>query len=177
MVLGIRAQVEAHRRRIEEFHQHGRQQMLASVLLHVIEAPAPVDHARHFLFNHGSAGHMRDAAVLIDHLDDLDAAKRAGIERLAARGRIKGRPVKIDSLLLRARVHDASPEFRQIAVLIVQPIRHCNAINSWSLDCPATVKKIGTFPFASPDGMVTFTWYNPTSPGVNPAKPATVHTG
>src|SRR5579862_9279988 len=151
--------------------------MLAGVLLHVIEAPTPVDHAGDLTRGQRGAQHMRDASVLIYYFDDVDAAQLAGIERLAARGRIKSRPVQIDSLLLRARVHDASPEFRQIAVLVVQPIRHCNAISSWSLACPATVKKIGTLPFGRPEGIVKLIWYSPTSPGVNPAKPATAHTG
>ena len=63
-----------------------RQHVLAGVLLHVIEAPRPVDLAADDLAGlQGSGDDVRDRAVLaIDHVGHRRAAERAGIERLAA---------------------------------------------------------------------------------------------
>jgi hypothetical protein len=67
---------------------------------------------------------MRDATVFVHYLGNRDPAELAGIERLAARGWIEGRPIQVDTETIRTRVHYASPEFRQIAVVIIKAVRH-----------------------------------------------------
>ena len=57
----------------------------------------------------------------------LTSAQLAGIERLAAGRRVKRRAIQIDAPPVRTRVHHASPEFGEVAVLIVEPLRHCTA--------------------------------------------------
>src|SRR5260370_19978132 len=42
------SEMEGNRGQAEAFLKHGRQKMLAGVLLHVVEAPRPVDAAVHF---------------------------------------------------------------------------------------------------------------------------------
>ena len=37
-------------------------------------------------------------------------------------------------LMVRTHVHHASPEFGEVAVLIIEPLRHCTAITARELD-------------------------------------------
>ena len=77
-----------------------RQHVLPGVLLHVIEAPRPVDDA---VDASGPATwarlhhvHMRPSPSSIDDIDDADVAERPGIERLPAGRRIEGGAVEDD---------------------------------------------------------------------------------
>ena len=62
--------------------------MLSRVLLHVIEAPPPVDLAVHRVTDRVAGQwrgeHVSDALVLVDDVGDLRAAQRAQVEGLAA---------------------------------------------------------------------------------------------
>ena len=64
--------------------------MLTGVLLHVIEAPVPVDAAVSLRRGVRPAAteprqHVEDrAVVLVDDVDDRSGAERAGVERLTA---------------------------------------------------------------------------------------------
>ena len=88
---GVGPEVEAHRPRLEQPVEGGRQHVLAGVLLHVIESPGPVD-----LAVDGGAGgerpiqHVGDLTVLaVDHLEHGGIAQPPRVERLTARGRIE----------------------------------------------------------------------------------------
>jgi hypothetical protein len=91
------AKVERNSRRLKFTHEYGREQMLACVLLHVIESAHPVDVA----FNRGSGSdrlidEVPDRAVIIFlHLLDCNldvrsssgySSEQSGVERLAAAG-------------------------------------------------------------------------------------------
>jgi hypothetical protein len=56
------------------------------VLLHVIEAPGPVDHSGDSLPGlQGSSHHVPDLAIVtVDDIEDAVAAQGAGVKRLAA---------------------------------------------------------------------------------------------
>ena len=68
----FRAQMKTDGRRVEHFNQHRRQQMLAGVLLHVIEAARRDRFARPLSASllKRIAQNMRDAVPFIDHFDD-----------------------------------------------------------------------------------------------------------
>ena len=70
---------------------------------------------------------MRDALPFVDHFDDVEPTQLAGIERLAAGRGIKCCAIEIDAFMIRTRVHYASPEFGEVAVLIIEAVRHCTA--------------------------------------------------
>ena len=92
-----RAEVEADGSDLEHAVERRRQHVLARVLLHVLEAARPVDPPctarRDLAFDHCTML----AVVFVDDLDDAGGAERAGIERLAARGRIESRAVEHDA--------------------------------------------------------------------------------
>lgn len=98
--------------------------MLAGVLLHVIEASLPIDHAGNFVARYRSVQNMRDSSFFIADLRYLGPSKLAEIERLSARSRIERCAIEINFVMVRARVHNTSPEFRQVAVVIVKALRH-----------------------------------------------------
>src|ERR1700678_4355915 len=108
--------------------------MLAGVLLHVIEAAAWIDSPVHFARFQPLAQHMRDAVPLVDHFHHVEPSQLAGIERLAAGGGIKCRPIEIDALMIRTRVDHASPEFGEVAVLVIKAVCHCTASETESLE-------------------------------------------
>jgi len=142
--------------------------MLAGVLLHVIEAAGQIDPPVHvalpgFDLHEAAAQNMGDAIPFVDHFDDLHSAQLAGVERLAAGRGVERSAIQIDALLVRTRgirthVDHASLEFSEIAVLVIEAIRHSTA--SW-IEVLATLSTsssdIVLLPLWIPDGMVTLT--------------------
>src|SRR6202035_1401599 len=124
---GFRPEMKTNRGGVEHFDQYGRKQVLAGVLLHVIDAAAPIDAAVHFDVNQRIAQNMRDTIPLVNYFDDLRSTELSGIERLAAGSRIKRCAIEIDALPVRTHVDHASPEFSEIAVLIIEAVCHCTA--------------------------------------------------
>src|SRR5271167_3616652 len=100
--------------------------MLAGVLLHMIETPLPVDDTRDLLTFNRPAQNMSNPFLLIHYLGHTDPSQVPRVERLPAGSRIKGCAVQIDSLAVRARLHDASPELGQVTIVIVKALRHCS---------------------------------------------------
>ena len=91
-----RAEVEAHRMQRIQLLEHGREQVLAGVLLHVVEAARPIDRARNFVRRHRCGQAVRDAFVLIR---DFATATPPSVPRsigLTAGGRIEGGAVEVD---------------------------------------------------------------------------------
>ncbi len=99
---------------------------------------------------------MRDAIPFVDHFDNVQSSQLAGIERLAAGGGIKRRAIEINAFLVRTRVDYASPEFGEIAVVIIEPLRHCTAKSAGSLEMLfSRINDMVVLPLAMPGGMVT----------------------
>ena len=88
----VRAQVKAHRANAEDSVEGGRQDVLTGVLLHVIEAPVPIDAAvtpaiaaSDRRATDALAQHVEDrAVVLVDDVGDRSGANGPRVERLAA---------------------------------------------------------------------------------------------
>src|SRR5262249_32073972 len=142
----VRAEVKAHGPDFEEPLEGGRQDVLAGVLLHVVEASRPVDGAVHDRTGFGVRGSgfggpvlgagfgfwcrfydMCDCAViLVPDLDDAEGTERAGVERLSARGGIERRAVERDDGAAAARLDalDAGVKFPKIRVGVVQAVGH-----------------------------------------------------
>src|SRR5215472_18221124 len=89
-------QMKAHRMRVEQIDEHGGQQMLSGVLLHMIEAALPMDNAADFDGFERRRNLVRDPAVFIDYLRYVNAAQLSGVEGLAARGGIEGSAIEIN---------------------------------------------------------------------------------
>ena len=92
----LAAEVHAHGRGAEPLGDHGREQVLAGVLLHVVEAARPVDDAGDPVARQRCLEDMGDAIALVHHVQDGDAAEPAGVERLAAGGGVEGGAVEVD---------------------------------------------------------------------------------
>jgi hypothetical protein len=88
--------METHRVQPEKFLEHRREQMLPGMLLHVVEAPRPIDFARHrTLRPQWRRQPVRDAILLVYHFDHRHPGDRPHVERLSARRRIEQRSVQI----------------------------------------------------------------------------------
>ena len=87
----FRAEVKADGSKSEQLFEDGGEEVLAGVLLHVVEAAVPVDGAIDGAGVERRGEAVRDAVVLVDDVEDRDAADRAGVERLAAGGRDRRR--------------------------------------------------------------------------------------
>ena len=74
--------------------------MLAGVLLHVIEAPRPVDLAVCFASWLPHSGLLDDVhdrpVVFVDDVEDARSAEKTGVKRLAARGGIERCAIEAD---------------------------------------------------------------------------------
>ena len=122
--------MEAHRSDVQQAVERGRQHVLAGVLLHVLEAAGPVDPPAHQARLDLSLDEMNDAAVVfVDDLDDASGAERARIERLAARGRVKGRAIEHDGVPSgisgdRLDAHDGRLELGRVRIGVVDALGH-----------------------------------------------------
>ena len=92
---GVRAHVEAHVVAVEGTAQHTGHDVLAGVLLHVVEPPRPVDMAAD-LRAHGQrpVAQVGDDAVLLVHVQHPGVPQRAVVGGLPAALRVKGRAVE-----------------------------------------------------------------------------------
>ncbi len=91
------AEVERNRRQTEAFLKHGRQQMLSSVLLHVIEAPRPVNTAIHFRIRRLTINQVKNFVAFVANIENVGVADFAQIVGLASRRRIKRRAIQNQS--------------------------------------------------------------------------------
>ena len=109
--------------------------MLASVLLHVIEATWPVDDAAH------RVSHLRDrtiddmhhvSALIVGDIDDTRKTEHTGIKRLTACGRIERRAIETDGMesgavfgsRMRLNAHNGGVELAFVGVIVVQAFGH-----------------------------------------------------
>src|SRR6266851_2561668 len=90
----------------------------------MVKASRPVNTAGDFVARQWRGENMREAVVFIHHLFDRHAAERADIERLSARGGIESGAVEINTRAIRARIGDASPEFFEVTVVVVEALGH-----------------------------------------------------
>jgi hypothetical protein len=90
----------------------GRQDMLPGVLLHVLEATAPVNLPADWPRFQLPFDHMPDHLVVsIDHVDDHGGAELTSIEGLPAGGRIEGGPIQHHGATIAMRF---DPENRRV---------------------------------------------------------------
>ncbi len=135
----FRAHVEAHGLEVEQLFEDGGEQVLAGVLLHVVEAAAPVDDAG------GGAGGdqgiggrgevVGDAIALIDDVEDGDAAEGAGVEGLAAGGGVEGRAVEVGDAAIGGGFEDQRGKIAQVGIGVIETVGHGDiAIVPWGQD-------------------------------------------
>src|SRR5437016_7677871 len=130
----FRPEMEGDRGQAEAFLKHGRQQMLAGVLLHVVETAGPVDAALDLAEFHGSINDVEDSVLGIADIDYVGITQLAEIVRLATGRRIEGGSMQDDvpSRSLghregrnqsRLRTYDSCGEFRFECVVVIEPTR------------------------------------------------------
>jgi len=120
----LRAEVEADGMQSEVLREHRREQVLPGVLLHMIEAPVPIENAIDRPIRHRSRHPMRDTFALVDHLNNRDAPDRPGIERLPAGGGIKGRAIEVSGGAPAGCLEDAGSKVAEVAIVVVEPFGH-----------------------------------------------------
>ncbi len=119
--------MEADGRRAVELDQHGRKQVLAAVLLHVVEAARPVDGASDFARRDRRVGDVRDALAFVDDLDHRRVSDGSRIERLAAGGRIECGAVQVDTASAVARFDHVSAELAQVGIGVIEAFGHTHS--------------------------------------------------
>ena len=122
----LRSHMEADRGVLEESIQCRRQQMLAGMLLHVVESAGPVH-----LTGYGSAARERrcqdmNDRILIDNVDHFCTTELAVVEGLTARCRIEGRAVERNrrpAVVLEAARHSGA-EGTAVGIGVVNAVCH-----------------------------------------------------
>jgi hypothetical protein len=122
----LAAQVKPHRAQSEQPVEHRRKQVLSGVLLHVVEAPAPIHRAFHGLGGDRRSHAMGDALVFIHHLHHPRPGDGARIERLPPRGRVEGRTIQIERQPVGGPLHNPRRELAQVGIRVIEAFGHKN---------------------------------------------------
>ena len=128
-------EMHADGRRAEPLRDHGRQQVLSGVLLHVIEPAGPVHDARQPIAAGRRRQQVGDALALVHDVHHLDAAQVAGVERLATGGGIESGAVEVDAAAVLGPLHDGGLERGQVRVMVVDALGHPRNC-TWHLPAP-----------------------------------------
>src|SRR5216684_2698662 len=104
--------------------------MLTGVLLHMIETPRPVNRSMDRAIGAGAVRHVDDAVALVHDLQDVCFTEPSDVVGLAARGRIKRRPVQRHTpraagwlrLWRGFAANDLCFEFLQKRIVVVEPL-------------------------------------------------------
>src|SRR5258708_19737695 len=106
--------------------------MLTGVLLHRIETPRPVNRSMDRAIGAGAVRHVDDAVALVHDLQDVCFTEPSDVVGLAARGRIKRRPVQRHTpraagwlrLWRGFAANDLCSDFLQKTILLQDPLLH-----------------------------------------------------
>jgi len=118
------AEMHADGRVSEVLGDHRGEQVLAGVLLHVVEAARPVDRSGEPVTHDRGLDDVGDAVALVDHVDDRHAAEPTGVERLAPGGGVEGGAVEIDPAAGVGTGCDGGVEGGEIGVGVVEAGGH-----------------------------------------------------
>src|SRR6516162_2858551 len=128
----LRTKVKGHGRQTKMFLKHRRQQVLARVLLHMVEAARPIDRTFYFNAFEPAVNHVDDFVLAVVYLHNLRIANLPEVVRLAARSRVKSRLIQ-DCLpcggldfrgrrnLLRLTTQNSSRKFSLEGIVVVEP--------------------------------------------------------
>src|SRR5713226_1760808 len=106
-----------------------RQDVLTGVLLHVIEAAQPIHRALYCPLQ-ALRNHVHDPVLLVfEHVDHGEIIQRPGVVGLSSRGRVEGCAIEdhADMGITGMHVDDRRVELTQVAVRVVQTVRHREA--------------------------------------------------
>src|SRR5207249_6102682 len=122
------SEVEAQRPRRRHLHERAREEVLAVVLLHVIE-PARAVHAAVdavAIAGNRAVEDVEDRSVLLDHRDDRRAPERSRVPRLAAAFRVEGGAIEDNgrTIVVAPPRDHGGVELEEIGVLPVEPLSH-----------------------------------------------------
>src|ERR1700674_496626 len=145
------SEMEGNRKQAEAFLKHGGQQVLAGVMLHVVEAAGPVDAAFRFAEFDGLVNSVDDFVLSIADVDDVGIAQLAEVVWLASGSRIEGGAIQNDfpgwgfgfgegRNQSRLTTDDPCGEFRIERIVVIEPARGHSAPPpaDWSARCQAS---------------------------------------
>ena len=98
------------------------------MLLHVIEAAAPVNSAGYRLPTEGPSEEMSYPLTFVNHIDNLDPSEVPSIERLTSGSGIEGGAVQIDPAGLVGSVDNGGFEVAQVRVGIIESLGHRESV-------------------------------------------------
>src|SRR5713226_1401811 len=119
---------KASRRRVEQFHDRHRENVLTSVLLHVIEPSQPIYFANYRItyLRGWTLNAVQNTRLFdIDTINHARVAERARVVWLAAAGRIKGSTIERDrdlAVVALAHPDHTRVEFEQARIIVVKSI-------------------------------------------------------
>ncbi len=103
----------------------GGKQMLAAVLLHVIEAPHPIHAALNIFGEHWLGQGVNNALPLVlFNAHDRHAVDGSQIVRLAPRSRVERRAVQDQTTAVVAAIQHARAELSEIGIAVIEPLGH-----------------------------------------------------
>ena len=124
---GVGAHVERHGFRIARHNECLRKDVLARVLLHVVEPARPIEDAAHFVPRKLSIEDVPHNPILNDDIQHGHALERPLIVRLSAAGRVERGAIESDRQLVTDNLSpdDTCRELAQIRILDVETLcRH-----------------------------------------------------
>jgi hypothetical protein len=127
----VLSEVEAHGCDPKSLLKNGGEQVLAAVLLHVIEAARPVNRAGDSSRSRWLLNDVRDAVLFIDHIPHQGAVDGTGVEGLAAGAGIERRLVQVEPVSVHG--YDFGLKLAQVGVVEVKPAGHSTVMNAMSL--------------------------------------------
>ena len=126
--------MHAHRGKPEQLGDYRREEMLAGVLLHVIEAAVPLDAAPDSADTEWGAEEMDDALAFVHDIQNRDVVHPPAIERLTTRGGIEGGAIEVDTGTVTALIDHIRVELAKVGVGVIQSLGHERECLPESLD-------------------------------------------
>jgi hypothetical protein len=117
-------EVDSDRGVTRELGEDGREKMLAGVLLHMVEATAPIDPAEDALTGQRRGKEVGDPLPFVHHVDNLDSTQLADIERLATGSGVEGSLIQVDAPGVIRPVYYRCLEGAEVCVGIVKSVGH-----------------------------------------------------
>jgi hypothetical protein len=100
------------------------------MLLHVIEAAAPVELTYCLGACDRLSQQMRNALAFVHHIGNLDAVQPAGIAWLAPRGWVESRAIEVHSTTIIGQLDDGRFEIAEVRVGVVEALSQFRACPS-----------------------------------------------
>src|SRR3954447_9366231 len=106
--------------------------MLPGMLLHVVEAPGPVDGALDFILRERLGEQVKHPVFLIDDVLNRESRNASKVVRLSAGAGVEGGPVEDYTASIDAPLNHASAEGLAVGIGIIEPLRYIIHWRYWT---------------------------------------------